>query len=151
MRRGFEVKTIEDIQQFFERFAPADLDSLGEWYTGHAHFKDPFNEVAGVEAIRRVYAHMFDTLAEPRFVVTERIGAGENWALLWDFHFRTRALGHGVQVIRGASHLRLADTDGRIEWHRDYWDAAEEFYAKVPMLGVLVRWLQARGRASGRR
>lgn len=26
--------------------------------------------------------------------------------------------------------------------HRDYWDAAEELYEKLPVLGDLMRWLR---------
>ena len=35
----------------------------------------------------------------------------------------------GKRCIHGATHLQLAP-DGRILLHRDYWDAAEELYAK---------------------
>jgi hypothetical protein len=45
------------------------------------------------------------------------------------------------QCIRGGTHLRLA-ADGRILEHRDYWDAAEELYEKLPLLGALMRWLK---------
>jgi len=140
------MHTIADIQRFFEHLAPGDLASLSDWYTEHAYFKDPFNEVLGVEAIRRVYQHMFDTLQQPRFVVTQRIGSDAEWVLVWEFHFALAALGRGAQVIRGVSQLRFA-VDGRIESHRDYWDAAEEFYAKVPVLGGFMRWLQRKARA----
>ena len=27
--------------------------------------------------------------------------------------------------------------------HRDYWDAAEELYEKLPLLGALMRWLKS--------
>jgi hypothetical protein len=40
-------------------------------------------------------------------------------------------------------HLRFAP-DGRIAMHRDYWDAAEELYEKLPLLGGLMRWLKRR-------
>jgi hypothetical protein len=49
-------------------------------------------------------------------------------------------------TIRGATHLRFA-ADGRIRYHRDYWDAAEELYAKLPVIGAMTRLLQRRGRA----
>jgi steroid delta-isomerase len=26
--------------------------------------------------------------------------------------------------------------------HRDYWDAAEELYEKLPLVGALMRWLK---------
>jgi len=48
--------------------------------------------------------------------------------------------------VRGATHLRF-DAAGKVVLHRDYWDAAEELYAKLPLLGVLMRGLQRRGRA----
>jgi steroid delta-isomerase len=134
---------IDRIANFFEHFGPTDLARLPDFYTEDAFFKDPFNEVRGIPAIERVYAHMFEALKEPRFVVTARIGQGAQWCLLWDFRFRFRS--GEAEVIRGASHLRLA-ADGRIEWHRDYWDAAEELYEKLPVLGALMRWLKRRAR-----
>jgi steroid delta-isomerase len=45
------------------------------------------------------------------------------------------------QVIPGASHIRFA-ADGRVVYHRDYWHAAEELYEKLPVLGILMRWLK---------
>jgi hypothetical protein len=47
------------------------------------------------------------------------------------------------QRIRGGTHLKLA-ADGRIALHRDYWDAAEELYEKLPLVGALMRWLKRR-------
>jgi hypothetical protein len=44
-------------------------------------------------------------------------------------------------VIHGATHLRFAP-DGRIAYHRDYWDAANELYAKLPLIGPVMRWLR---------
>jgi hypothetical protein len=32
----------------------------------------------------------------------------------------------------------------RISLHRDYWDAAEELYEKLPWVGALMRWLKKR-------
>ena len=131
------------IVDFFERLAPADLVRLDEIYTGDARFKDPFNEVTGVPAIRRVFEHMFESLDAPRFVVRDVIVQGPQCFLTWDFVFRMRRFNRAEQVIRGGSHLHIA-ADGRIAMHRDYWDAAEELYEKLPVLGGLMRWLKRR-------
>jgi hypothetical protein len=45
--------------------------------------------------------------------------------------------------VRGGSHLQFG-ADGRITLHRDYWDAAEELYEKLPGVGALMRWLKRR-------
>ena len=45
------------------------------------------------------------------------------------------------QCIRGATHI-VFDERGAVSVHRDYWDAAEELYEKLPLLGALMRWLK---------
>ncbi len=127
----------------FESLAPADLARLAEFYTADARFKDPFNDVTGVPAIRRIFEHMFTALDEPRFVVRDVVAEGDQCFLTWDFDFRTRGAGAQAMRIHGASHLRF-DAAGRVAVHRDYWDAAEELYEKLPLVGALMRWLKRR-------
>ena len=129
---------------WFEALSPSSLKQLDAFYTTDARFKDPFNEVQGIPAITRVFEHMFESLHEPRFVVTERVVDGAQCFLVWEFRFRLKRFDTATkQVVRGGSHLRLA-ADGRVSDHRDYWDAAEELYEKLPMLGGFMRWLKRR-------
>lgn len=129
---------------FFEHLDPADIARIGELYAPQARFKDPFNDVEGVPAIQRIFAHMFEALEQPRFVVTGRVVQGQQCFLTWDFLFAFKNFEKGVpQTVRGASHLVL-DAQGRVTLHRDYWDAAEELYEKLPVVGALMRWLKKR-------
>ena len=135
------------VVNFFEHLSPADLPSLGEIYAAEARFKDPFNEVQGVPAITAVFTHMYRALDAPRFVVHDLVAVGEQCFLTWEFQFRFRRFAPGVdRVVRGASHLHFS-ADGRIGLHRDYWDAAEELYEKLPAVGSLMRWLKRRANA----
>jgi ketosteroid isomerase-like protein len=129
------------IVTLFESLAPADVARLGEFYAAQARFKDPFNDVEGVDAIRRIFEHMFTALDEPRFVVRDIVADGDQCFLTWDFVFRMKRFSREPQVIRGGSHLRFG-SDGRVMLHRDYWDAAEELYEKLPGVGGLMRWLK---------
>ena len=140
------AKDIADIERFFSEMTPAHLARLGEVYSADAWFKDPFNEVQGLDAVRGIFQHMYDSLNQPRFIVTTRVVHGRQCFLTWDFVFGLR--GQSTEItVRGASHLWLAPgTDGRwrITRHRDYWDVAEELYEKLPLLGALMRWLKRR-------
>lgn len=127
----------------FESITPADVSRMAEFYAPDARFKDPFNEVQGVPAIERVFAHMFVALDAPRFVVRDIVVDGDQCFLTWDFLFRFRRFSRDEQVVRGGSHLRF-DAQGRVALHRDYWDAAEELYEKLPLVGALMRWLKKR-------
>ncbi len=130
------------VVDFFEHIDPAAVSRLDQIYADHAWFKDPFNEVRGIEPIRRIFGHMFVQVEQPRFKVIEAVRQGNQAFLTWDFTFRMKRFDTGTtQTIRGASHLRFA-ADGRVDMHRDYWDAAEELYEKLPLVGALMRWLK---------
>jgi ketosteroid isomerase-like protein len=141
----FSDERVARLVAWYEGLTPSSLARVGEFYAAEARFKDPFNDVTGVADIRRVFEHMFVSLHEPRFVVTEAIVQGDQCMLTWDFHFRFKRYSDAPQVVKGASHLRF-DAQGRIALHRDYWDAAEELYEKLPVLGALMRWLKRRAR-----
>ena len=134
---------VQRVIELFETLREADIARLDEFYQSAARLKDPFNDVVGVPAIQAVFRHMFKALDGPRFVITEAIAQGNQAMLTWDFHFRMRRFSTQPQVIRGSTHLRFS-RDGRISLHRDYWDAAEELYEKLPVLGPLMRWLKRR-------
>ena len=143
MHGRFDDQRVQRIVERFERLSRADLPQLGTLYTDDARFKDPFNEVRGVAAIQGVFEHMFESLDDPRFFIRDGIVQGPQCFLTWDFVFRMKRFRRDEQLIRGGSHLLLA-ADGRIRDHRDYWDAAEELYEKLPVLGTLMRWLKRR-------
>jgi len=127
---------------FYENLAPGDLARLDEVYAPDACFRDPFNEVRGVPAIRRIFAHMFEQLDDCRFTIKESIADADGAMLTWDMTFRMRRWQPAqLRRIHGATHLRF-DAAGRIAYHRDYWDAAEELYEKLPVVGGLMRWLR---------
>ena len=131
---------------WFEHLSPATVDRVPDFYAADAEFKDPFNEVRGTDAIAHIFRHMFAQVDEPRFVIGSRFGGEDGVMLLWDFHFRTRGRRPQAICVRGASHLRF-DAAGKVVLHRDYWDAAEELYAKLPLIGPPMRLLRRMGQA----
>jgi hypothetical protein len=126
---------------FYEHLSIDNLAQLGAVYAPDAHFKDPFNAVQGHAAILAIFEHMFVQVDAPQFVVLESLGPGTQAFLTWEFRFRMKRLVSGQQCIRGATHVRF-DAQGRVVLHRDYWDAAEELYEKLPVLGGFMRLLR---------
>ena len=129
---------------YFETLSPASVADLGNFYDCQARFKDPFNDVTGLSAVQHIFEHMFVALESPRFVVTQQIAQGQQAFLTWEFRFRFRNFKRAEeQVILGATHLVFSDA-ALVILHRDYWDAAEELYEKLPLVGGLMRWLKKR-------
>ncbi|AVZ79820.1 isomerase [Zoogloeaceae bacteirum Par-f-2] len=137
---------LDRLVAFYETLTPASLEQLATVYAPQAHFKDPFNEVVGLAAIEAIFRHMFAQVQSPQFTVTARLRDGPQVMLGWVFAFGSPQ--RRIEV-RGVSHLQL-DRQGRVVVHRDYWDTAEELYAKLPLLGVLMRGLRRRLSATQR-
>ena len=132
------AKAVNRLTDFYEALSSTTLHELDALYAAEARFKDPFNEVLGVVAIRRIFEHMFASVDTPRFVVTTRIVDGDQAMLGWNFHLRLRGR---ELVVRGVSHLRF-DASAKVVVHRDYWDPAEDLYAHLPLIGSLMRALR---------
>lgn len=133
--------SLRTLCDFFETLTLETAQHADRIYTPDAYFKDPFNEVRDNQAIRRLFIHMFEQVDNPRFVIHERILQGNQAFITWDMICGFKSWKKGEQRIHGATHLTFAD-DGRVASHRDYWDAAEELYEKLPVLGGFMRLLK---------
>jgi hypothetical protein len=134
----------ENLATFFETLSPQSVAQLQTVYDEQATFKDPFNEVQGLPEIERIFRHMYVALDQPHFVVTGQVVDGAQAFLTWEFRFRFKRFDTAtLQAVRGASHV-VFNEQGLVTMHRDYWDAAEELYEKLPVLGGVMRWLKKR-------
>ena len=130
---------------FCEHMTRENTGLFAELYTENAYFKDPFNEVRGHAAIIAIFEHMYTQVERPKFVVIHRVLQDDDAFLTWEFLFRFKSDKNKEQCIRGSTHLQFY-ADGRVAFHRDYWDAAEELYEKIPLLGGLMRLIKRMAR-----
>jgi len=123
---------------WFEQLSLKNLGQITELYHPQCYFKDPFNEFYERKSLEKLFADMFVKLENPRFVISETLSEGHSTFIVWQFHFVLRQ--RNVQ-INGSSHIKF-DEQGLVTFHRDYWDAAEELYEKLPVIGFLLRQLK---------
>lgn len=113
-----QEKGLKDYIRFYENLTPDSLKDIGALLTPDATFRDQFNDVKGVEKIRRVFEDMFENIGKPDF--------------------------KGAAItVDGMSAVTFAG-DGRVSAHIDYWDAAQALYEYVPALGWILRRIRAK-------
>ena len=120
---------------FFETLTQAGLADLDRFVVPEVRFVDPFNDVTGVEGMRRVLGRMFVDLPDARFRVSD-VAVGQAAYLRWSF-------AGGRWAIEGMSEVHFAG-DGRARLHVDHWDAAGQLYARIPVLGWVLRAVRRR-------
>jgi ketosteroid isomerase-like protein len=133
----------DHVQAYIDYFTSLDstaLERLGDYFSSAARFVDPFNDVRGHAAIRRVFEHMFAHCEAPRFTVDERVGDAGLVYLRWRMDYGRAG---ARRTLEGVSRV-VFDSDGRVLEHIDYWDPARQLYETLPLIGALARALRRR-------
>lgn len=129
---------------FYAALTPERLGELRLLCTPDVRFRDPFNEVQGVEAMIRIFEKMYEDADQISFEVVDAMRNGERAMLLWVFHCRPKSLRlKEPWRIEGASEIHLTP-DGRVSAHLDHWDSGSQFYARLPVIGAIIRFLRRR-------
>lgn len=105
-------------------------------------FKDPFQEIKGTQAFCQMLNHFHQQVQQPRFTIEQQLSQNQQrWLVKWQFTGQLSRL--GAWQFSGVSEITL-NTQGQVQRHIDYWDAAEHFYEKLPLLGRVIRWVKGK-------
>lgn len=134
-------RPLRDYIEYFEKLSARSVPLLDKVAERDVFFKDPFNEVRGLEKMQAVFEHMFQTLENPKFKVTDIAwGKQGNTAYLkWDFVYSLKGKKHHFE---GMSEVTFAPT-GKVTSHIDHWDSGL-VYQKIPLLGALIRAVKSK-------
>ena len=128
--------------RFYEDLTPDTIARLRAICTPDVRFRDPFNDVTGIDSYVAVLEKMFEDIAEPRFRVVDKALSGRVCYLRWDFSFRLKR-GGAPWRFEGMSEVHF-DEAGLVAAHLDHWDSGGQFYARLPVLGWLIRQVRRR-------
>ena len=145
------VETISDMAAataryvaFFEGIVPERLPELRALCAPQVRFRDPFNDVTGVEKLEKLFTKMFEDVEDPRFEIVDTVNSGSIAYLRWKMSYRPKRSWPGPDRwhIEGMTEVHF-DSAGRVTQHLDYWDSGE-IYQRVPLLGGVIRALKRR-------
>ena len=123
-----------------ESLSPQTLENLSDYVVPSVRFKDPFNDVTGIEPMQRILKDMFDQVENVKFTVRQIMSDGNRCLMEWRFEGRLRGKDWSFD---GTSSIVFSG-DGRVQSHIDYWDAAENFHQHLPVIGSVIRWINGR-------
>ena len=119
---------------------PETLDEISIYVAPNIRFKDPFNDVEGIKEMKMIFSHMFEEIKDISFKVTKSFAGDSSGCIEWTFSGKLR---DNPWIFNGTSIL-VFDHTGLIVEHTDYWDAAREFYEKIPFIGWVLAVIRKR-------
>ncbi len=128
-------------RDLFNQMASGNIGNLSEVYSNDVIFTDPFRTVRGLEALEQYLRASYNNVIECRFEFADSVVTDNSACLTWRMMLRHKRIRGGAQIhVDGASHLCFRN--GKVFYHRDYFDIGQLLYENLPLLGRAVRWLR---------
>ncbi len=102
-------------------------------------FIDPFNNVQGHTPVANVLLHFVAHVQNPRFTILHSAWTDNICFVRWHFHGQLHR--GGEWSFPGMSELHF-NQQGLIQLHQDHWDSGHYFYQRLPIIGLLIRWIK---------
>ncbi|MFM1897388.1 MAG: hypothetical protein RLZZ385_2462 [Pseudomonadota bacterium] len=127
----------------YEQLGPDNLDAVQTLYTDDIYFEDPAHGIQGISALMHYFRVLFANVERCQFRFHQAIPMGTDIFLSWTMLVQHRKLRGGDLIrVEGVSFLKTRD--GRVYFHRDYFDMGAMVYENVPLLGPIVRAIKHR-------
>jgi steroid delta-isomerase len=125
--------------KLFEELSLERLSGIESFVSNDIHFKDPFNDLNGIKQFHALLVKTLREVKNPKFYVTHKAWSEGVLFLRWSFNGKVKFLDYWD--IEGMSEISF-DNKGKVKEHIDFWDASENFYGKLPFIGLAVRTIQ---------
>lgn len=128
-------------QELFNQLDKGNLNKLQEVYGEDIEFQDPFSHVSGLDDLTEYFAGAYGNVIKCQFRFSEPV-VQKSWCTIpWVMELQHKRIRSGRKVfVEGISHLEIRD--GRVRYHRDYFDAGQLLYENLPLVGGVVRWIK---------
>ena len=127
---------------YWQTLSPKTMADISNVAEDDLHFVDPFNDVRGVSPVLKILSDMFHRVENPQFIVCDW-GIGQRAGFLrWEFRF-TLPKKRTEDCLIGMSEILFAKSGKAFE-HIDHWDSGSQVYAKIPILGAMVRFVRGK-------
>ncbi|EAZ97937.1 nuclear transport factor 2 family protein [Marinobacter sp. ELB17] len=129
---------VNRFRELFNTLDKGNLNKLAGVYSEHIHFKDPLGEVHGLDELTRYFAGSYQNVIASHFVFDHEVVDEGTVTLPWTMHLRHKRINGGKEIqVEGISHLHI--DCGKVNYHRDYFDAGQMLYENLPLLGGIIR------------
>jgi len=138
---------MEPIRKFMETYNQLDktnLALLDTIYHPRIHFADPAHSLDGLNSLKLYFTALYENVRSIRFEFHAHLENSSQAFLTWTMHFSHARLAKGRSIaVSGCSRLEFA-AEGKVIYHRDYFDLGAMLYEHIPLLGGIIKTIKQR-------
>ena len=128
---------IDSYIKLFESLNLENLNKFDELLDKNIYFEDPFNKVYGIENFKKIFSNTLKKLDNVEFKVLNIISKNNIHILKWEmifFAFNKHNSIFGISEVTVSKNKKIIS-------HVDYWDSYNNFYTKIPILGLIFQFV----------
>ena len=128
---------IEKYVKLFKSLNIENLNKFDELLDKNIYFEDPFNKVYGIENFKRIFSNTLNKLNHVEFKVIKVISKNNIYILKWEmiyFAFNKNNSIFGLSEVTVGANKKIVS-------HIDYWDSYNNFYIKIPIFGLIFKFV----------
>ena len=134
------MKKKNNINNYIKIFESLNLENLNKFdklLDKNIYFEDPFNKVNGIENFKRIFSNTLKNLDNVEFKVLNVISENNIFIIKWEMNFF--AFNKNNSIL-GLSEVTISKNK-KIISHVDYWDSYNSFYIKIPVIGLIFKFV----------
>lgn len=121
-----------------------NLHLLQDIYSTDIQFTDPAHEIIGLEQLTEYFTALYQNVESIEFTFHDVLQHDDSCYLQWVMTFRHKTFAGGKAIcVPGTTFLRF-NNDGKVCYHRDYFDLGTMLYEHLPLLGRLLTRIKRR-------
>ncbi len=113
-------------------------------YAADAYLDDTLAIHHGAAEIEAYFVKTSETMTSYQVTIDDTARSGDDYYIRWTMVFAAPALSGGKPIHSvGISQVRF-NREGKVAFHRDFWDSGQNFYAHLPAVGGAVGFVKKR-------
>jgi limonene-1,2-epoxide hydrolase len=141
-RTSAEVLT-ERVIEAYKSLGSGDFSKIEPLYADDIYFEDPSHGIQGKACLMTYFAIMFRNIENCDFKFHQTLTNDNDIFTTWTMFLNHRRLNGGDTIrVDGSSFLKTRN--GKIYYHRDYFDMGAMVYENLPLLGRIIRKIRLR-------
>ncbi|MCH1600683.1 MAG: nuclear transport factor 2 family protein [Pseudomonadales bacterium] len=133
----------ERVKEAYQAFGSENIADVESLYTTDIYFEDPSHAIQGKPSLMRYFANQFKNLDKCSFKFHSTIANETDIFMTWTMFVNHSKLRGGETIrVEGTSYLRTRN--GKIYYHRDYFDMGAMLYEHLPLIGRIIQRIKQR-------
>ncbi|MFK7862659.1 MAG: nuclear transport factor 2 family protein [Pseudohongiellaceae bacterium] len=133
----------DSVVQAYLSLTSGDHSLIKPLYTDDVYFEDPSHGIQGKASLMKYFANISRNMDQCTFKFHRTLTTDTEVFLTWTMIFSHQRLAGGETIrVEGSSFLKTRN--GKIYYHRNYFDMGSMVYENLPIVGRIIKKIRLR-------